>query len=50
MLWPNITRTSEAGIAVNWQYIFLTFVAMMLSAFILWYTEKPAVRVGLLQA
>lgn len=50
MLWPNLTRTSEQGTMPNWDYVILTFTAMILSALILWYTEKPAVRVGLLAA
>lgn len=50
MLWPNVTLTSELGTVVNWPYILLTFTAMALSALLLWYTEKPAVRVGLLRA
>lgn len=50
MLWPNITQVTEQGRFVNWPYLLLTFTAMILSALILWYTEKPAVRVGLLRA
>lgn len=50
MLWPNLTRTTEQGTAANWSYVILTFAAMLLSALLLWYIEKPAVRVGLLRA
>lgn len=50
MLWPNMTRTTEQGTVANWPYLVLTFAAMLLSALLLWYTEKPAVRVGLLRA
>lgn len=50
MLWPNLTRTTEQGTMANWPYVILTFVAMALSTLLLWYTEKPAVRVGLLRA
>ncbi len=50
MMWPNLTRTTEQGIIANWPYVILTFIAMALSALLLWYTGKPAVRVGLLRA
>lgn len=48
MMWPHATVTSAAGTVANWSYLVFTFVAMALSAWLLWYTEKPAVRVGLL--
>ncbi len=50
MLWPNLTETTELGTTANWPYVILTFTAMILSTLLLWYTEKPAVRVGLLRA
>ncbi len=48
MLWPNASVISGQNTLVNWSYLILTFVAMGLSAFMLWYTEKPQVRVALL--
>ncbi len=50
MLWPNLTRTTEQGIIANWDYVLLTLVAMVLSALLLVFFEKPAVRVSLLRA
>jgi hypothetical protein len=39
----------EGADVVNWSYIVLTFLAVAMSAFVLWYIEKPEVRVGLLR-
>lgn len=50
MLWPNLTRTTEQGVMANWNYVLLTLVAMGLSALLLVFFEKPAVRVSLLRA
>ncbi len=50
MLWPNMSRVTEQGTVANWPYLLFTFSAMILSAVLLWYTGKPAVRVGLLRA
>ncbi len=50
MLWPNLTRTTEQGIVANWNYVLLTLAAMGLSALLLIFLEKPAVRVSLLRA
>ena len=49
MMWPNVSVTSSAGTQTNWPYLILTFIAMAMSAFMLWYTEKPQVRVALLR-
>jgi hypothetical protein len=49
MLWSHATITTESGNVVNWPYILTTFVAMGMSVFVLWYCEKPEVRVGLLR-
>jgi hypothetical protein len=49
MLWPNASVISGNDTFVNWPYLILTFISMGLSAFMLWYTEKPQVRVALLQ-
>lgn len=50
MLWPNASTVSEAGTSANLPYLILTFVAMGLSAFMLWYSEQPQARIGLLHA
>jgi hypothetical protein len=49
MLWAHATVTQGEAQVINWPYVVLTFVSMGLSAFFLWYFEKPAVRVGLLR-
>ena len=50
MLWSHATVNVEGAQVVNWPYIIMTFLAMGMSAFVLWYVEKPEVRVGLLRA
>ena len=50
MLWPHSTQAVGSANIPNWPYIILTFVSMALSAFVIWYTEKPQVRSGLLRA
>jgi len=50
MLWPHSTQTSGSANVPNWPYIILTFVSIALSAFVIWYTDKPQVRMGLLRA
>jgi hypothetical protein len=49
MLWPHATRTVDGATVANLPYILLTFVAMGLSALLLWYTELPEVRLGLVR-
>ena len=49
MLWPHATRTVGGATVANMPYILLTFVAIGLSALLLWYTELPEVRLGLLR-
>jgi len=49
MLWPHATKVVGQATVLNMPYIILTFVAMMLSAFLLWYTELPDVRLGLVR-
>jgi len=49
MLWSHAVVPVEGSQVVNWPYIVMTFLAMGMSAFILWYIEKPEVRVGLLR-
>ncbi len=49
MLWPHATMTVRGATVANLPYITLTLVAMMLSAGLLWYTELPDVRLGLIR-
>jgi hypothetical protein len=49
MLWPHATRTAGEATVANMPYILLTLVAIGLSAVLLWYTELPEVRLGLLR-
>jgi hypothetical protein len=49
MLWPHATHTVGGASVPNWPYIILTFISLGLSVFMLWYTEKPQVRVGLIR-
>jgi len=49
MLWPHATQTVNGVTVANLPYIFLTLVAMGLSAVLLWYAELPEVRLGLLR-
>ena len=49
MVWPNATIVSETGTAVNWTYLVLTIISMAVSWWLLIYTEKPAIREGLLR-
>jgi len=49
MIMPHATR-NQGGVQVfNGGYVVLSFLSMLLSAFFLWYTELPDVRVGLLR-
>ena len=49
MLWPHATKVVNKVDVLNVPYIVLTFVSMILSAFILWYVELPDVRLGLVR-
>jgi hypothetical protein len=49
MLWPHATVQVNNVDTLNVPYIVLTFVSMALSAFLLWYTELPDVRLGLMR-
>jgi hypothetical protein len=49
MLWSHVIVPVEGANVVNWSYIVMTFLAMGMSAFVLWYIEKPEVRIGLLR-
>jgi len=49
MLWPHATHVVNKVSVLNVPYIVLTFVAIALSAAMLWYSELPDVRMRLLQ-
>ena len=46
MVWAHATTISGGVSVLNLPYLALTFVAMMWSAFLLWYLELPDVRLG----
>lgn len=49
MIWPKATIGSGDNATVNWGYLSLTFVSILLSALMLWYSEQAKVRIGLLR-
>ncbi len=49
MLWSHATKTVGGAAVINTPYLALTFLAMGLSALLLWYTELPEVRLGLVR-
>jgi hypothetical protein len=49
MIMPHATRNVEGVQVFNTGYVVLSLISMLLSAFFLWYTELPEVRVGLLR-
>ena len=49
MLWPHASVPVNNVETLNVPYIALTFVSMILSAFMLWYAELPDVRLGLVR-
>ena len=50
MVWANAYNNTAAGPTVDWVYLILTLISMGASAWLLIYTEKPAIREGLLRA
>ncbi len=50
MLWPHSSTQVGKAWLLNGPYIALTLIAMIMSAFVLWYSELPDVRMGLLRA
>ena len=48
MVWPHSADQVGTAWVLNLPYILLTVVSIVLSAIVLWYTEKPEVRMGLL--
>jgi hypothetical protein len=49
MLWPHATKVVGGATVANVPYLVLTLLAMGLSALLLWYTELPEVRLGLVR-
>jgi hypothetical protein len=49
LLWPHSATQVNKVWILNGSYIALTLVSIVLSAAILWYTELPDVRMGLLR-
>jgi hypothetical protein len=49
MVMPHATYNDSGHQYFNTPYVVLTLVSMGLSAFLLWYTELPEVRLGLLR-
>ncbi len=49
MIWAHATTTLDSGAVLpDWTYVVLTLISMAMSGFMLWYTEKPEVRMGFL--
>ncbi len=49
MLMPHTTVNDNGRQVFNTPYVIITITSMLLSVFLLWYTEKPEVRLGLLK-
>jgi hypothetical protein len=49
MIMPHATRNEGGAQVFNTSYVVLSIISMLMSAFILWYTELPDVRMGLLR-
>ncbi len=50
MVYPHATINVEGRFALNTPYLLLSLVAMVASAFMLWYIDRPVVRTGLMNA
>jgi hypothetical protein len=50
MIWPHSATQVGKAWVFNPVYVSLSLVSMIMSAFVLWYTELPDVRMGLLKA
>jgi len=50
MIWPHATRVVGGATVLDGAYVGLTALAMLCSAWLLWYLELPEVRLGLLRA
>jgi hypothetical protein len=49
MIMPHATRNDNGTQVFNTPYVVLTVVALLFSTFLLWYTELPEVRLGLVR-
>jgi hypothetical protein len=49
MMWAHATVVRGGATVLNVPYLTLTLIAMMWSAFLLWYLELPEVRLGAVQ-
>jgi hypothetical protein len=49
LVWPHATANVSGQQTIDWAYLLLTLISVLWSTFLLWYFEKPAVRVGLLR-
>ena len=49
MLMPHSTRNVNGLQVFNTPYVVITFISMVLSGLLLWYTELPEIRLGLLK-
>lgn len=50
MVWPHSATLTNKVWVFNPQYVTLSLVSIVMSGFILWYTELPDVRMGLLKS
>lgn len=49
MIMPHVTRNDNGAQVFNTPYVVLTLVSLVFSGFLLWYTELPEVRLGLIR-
>lgn len=47
MLLPHATTNNGGTLSLNLTYLGLSIVSMLMSTFLLWYTDLPEVRLGL---
>ena len=47
LIWPQGAKVVGETTVLDWPYIVTTFAAIAMSVFVLWYLEKPEVRMGL---
>ena len=49
MIMPHVTRNDNGVQVFNTPYVVLTVLSLVFSTFLLWYTELPEVRLGLVR-
>lgn len=49
MLMPHAMQNKGGVMVMDWLYLTISVLSMAFSAFILWYTELPEVRLGLIK-